>query len=85
MVFFVSLDVTSHEDHHCFSNHLSETSRQEENLSSEDKFYIDPIWRIKIEQMETKRKRQFFDSPSCRSSYELVYQKSDKAPLKQHD
>ncbi|CAL2268732.1 unnamed protein product [Prunus armeniaca] len=92
--FFVTRDVTFHEEHAYFSHLSSETSLQGENISSEDKSYGVPMFELeKIEQNEsekndTRREGNSLTLPPVghrMSPYDLVYTKRDKVPFQRND
>ncbi|BBH03624.1 hypothetical protein Prudu_014548 [Prunus dulcis] len=92
--FFVTRDVTFHEDHAYFSLLSSETSLQGENISSEDKSYGVPMFELeKIETNESEKNDNGREDNSLTlppvghrmSPYDLVYTKRDKVPFQRND
>ncbi|CAL9013295.1 unnamed protein product [Prunus brigantina] len=92
--FFVTRDVTFHEEHAYFSHLSSETSLQGENISSEDKSYGVLMFELeKIEQNESEKNDNEREGNSLTlppvghrmSRYDLVYTKRDKVPFQRND
>ncbi|CAL2268192.1 unnamed protein product [Prunus armeniaca] len=92
--FFVTRDVTFHEEHASFSHLSSETSLQGENISSEDKSYGVPMFELEnIEKNESEKNGNGREGNSLTlppighrmSPYDLVYTKRDKVPFQSND
>ncbi|CAL8175713.1 unnamed protein product [Prunus armeniaca] len=92
--FFVTRDVTFHEEHAYFSHLSSKTSLQGENISSEDKSYGVPMFELeKIEQNESEKNDTGREGNSLTlppvghrmSPYDLVYTKRDKVLFQRND